>query len=266
MNILSIGNSFSVDAQAHIPGMAKAGGDDIYLGNLYIGGCSLETHMNNVSSDAPAYQYFVNNDYFGYSSIKTALSDRNWDYITVQQASHFSGIRDTYYPYIIDLADYARTVANGAEVVVFQTWAYEFDSAHAAFENYGRDRFQMHKRIAECIYSAAKAVNARVIPVGNAVSRARENARFDPERGGTPLTRDGFHLSLTLGRFLAGAVWYEFFTSRDCRKNAYAPEVYEFLGHDTAGNILKRPLTALTPDASDILLLREIAHETVNNA
>ena len=48
MKILSIGNSFSEDAQRYLHQIANANGDDIFCANLYIGGCSLERHYNNI--------------------------------------------------------------------------------------------------------------------------------------------------------------------------------------------------------------------------
>ena len=47
---------------------------------------------------------------------------------------------------------------------------------------------------------------------------------FDPEKGGVSLYRDGFHLSLDYGRYLAGLVWFKFFTGEDCKKVTYKPD------------------------------------------
>ena len=173
MKILSIGNSFSVDSQTWARKAAAAGGETFELGNLYIGGCSLERHMENVRSGEAAYDYFVNNENIGRASVRTALMDEKWDYVTVQQASHFSGKPETYFPFIEELADYARALAPSAEIVVNETWAYEFDSTHPAFENYGRNRFQMHACLSEAYRKGTKAIGARMIPVGEAVRIAR---------------------------------------------------------------------------------------------
>lgn len=42
MKLLSIGNSFSTDAQRWLRDLAAAEGHDLYCVNLYIPGCSLE--------------------------------------------------------------------------------------------------------------------------------------------------------------------------------------------------------------------------------
>ena len=264
MRILSIGNSFSVDAQTYAREIALAGGAEMELGNLYIGGCSLERHTQNVKSGLPAYDYYVNNEWMGLCAIQTALKDMDWDYVTVQQASHFSGMEETYEPFLTELVAYVRETVPRAQIVVHETWAYEFDSKHSAFPNYHCDRRYMHDCLRAAYEKAAERVGARLLPVGEAVRIARENAAFDPERGGSPLTRDGFHLSLTEGRFLAGAVWYEFFTSRDARENPFVPRKMEYLGRDAqTGAAVRRPVAGLDPDAERMSLLRAIAHEAV---
>ena len=46
--ILAIGNSFSEDATSYLEDIATCGGEDCKVVNLYIGGCSLERHYNNI--------------------------------------------------------------------------------------------------------------------------------------------------------------------------------------------------------------------------
>jgi hypothetical protein len=53
MKILSIGNSFSQDAQRYISKIAAARGEELYTKNLHIGGCSLERHHSNMLTDEP---------------------------------------------------------------------------------------------------------------------------------------------------------------------------------------------------------------------
>ena len=55
MKLLSIGNSFSQDAQEWLHKIAVANGVELETTNLMIGGCSLETHWNNMKSGEAAY-------------------------------------------------------------------------------------------------------------------------------------------------------------------------------------------------------------------
>ena len=60
IKILAIGNSFSVDAMEHLWYLLyEQGYTEIILGNLYIGGCSLDTHWDNIQNDTGAYQYYI---------------------------------------------------------------------------------------------------------------------------------------------------------------------------------------------------------------
>ena len=58
VKILAIGNSFSADAvEQELYGLFEAVGQKVVIGNMYIGGCPLETHAANAASDAAAYSY-----------------------------------------------------------------------------------------------------------------------------------------------------------------------------------------------------------------
>ena len=57
IRILTIGNSFSEDAvEQHLYDLAKADGVDVIIGNMYIGGCSLQKHLLNANTNKPAYK------------------------------------------------------------------------------------------------------------------------------------------------------------------------------------------------------------------
>lgn len=55
MNVLCIGNSFSQDATRYLHQIAEAAEDALKVVNLYIGGCPLRRHYNNILEDAKAY-------------------------------------------------------------------------------------------------------------------------------------------------------------------------------------------------------------------
>ena len=55
MKILAIGNSFSTDCMQYLYDIARSGGvEEIVLGNLYYGGCSLAQHLGFAKSDSPS--------------------------------------------------------------------------------------------------------------------------------------------------------------------------------------------------------------------
>ena len=211
IKILAIGNSFSQNATELLQLFDK----DLYVRNLYIGGCSLATHCENIRGDLKAYDYQENGAKClpEKVSIKEALLSRKWDYITVQQASGSSGQKESYYPYLTELMNYVRGFSD-AEIVFHQTWAYETGSTHPQFPLYDNDRTKMYRGIAEATDYVVSRENLRVIRVGDAVEKLRQSPLFLPEKGGLAITCDGFHLTENYGRFLAASVWLKFFTGK----------------------------------------------------
>ena len=102
MNILSIGNSFSQDAQRYLHRIAKADGCTLNTFNLYIGGCPLSLHYRNMLSEERAYMLEMNGESTGFKvSLKDALLNRDWDVVTIQQVSSESPYYETYQPFLI---------------------------------------------------------------------------------------------------------------------------------------------------------------------
>ena len=225
VKILAIGNSFSTDAaETYVDDLAKADGVQLIIANMYIGGCSLERHWLNAQRDSAAYSYrkIVNGDTTVVAKQKliTAIQDENWDYITFQQASPFSGLIDSYFPYLPNLLAYTKDLATNPKVqfAFHQTWAYAADSKHKGFENYDKNQMQMYQAIVSTVKEAVKKAGIKlVIPSGTAIQNGRTSFVGDN------FTRDGYHLSLGLGRFTAACTWYEFFLKKPVIKNSYIP-------------------------------------------
>ena len=209
MKLLSIGNSFSQDAQEWLHKIAVANGVELETTNLMIGGCSLETHWNNMNSGEAAYYLEQNAQNMNRMiNLEDALAMEDWDVITVQQASHYSGMPQTYVPYITELVAYVREKCPNAKIYFHQTWAYEIDSEHGDFPYYNRDQKEMYRRICDCAEMASRVIDAPILPSGPVVQYLRENApEFDYKNGALSLNRDGFHLSWDYGRYAAAATW-----------------------------------------------------------
>lgn len=104
MKILSIGNSFSQDAQKYLRRLAQNDGVELKTVNLYLGGCSLRTHYLNALENRFNYVFEFNGENTGIEvSMSQVLSSDDWDIITLQQASRDSTKYETYYPYLKSL-------------------------------------------------------------------------------------------------------------------------------------------------------------------
>lgn len=223
IKILAVGNSFSDDGVEYLDELAQAAGIKLIIGNLYIGGCSLERHWNNVRNELPAYDYRKNVEGHQTNTPKTtlqeALQDEEWDYITVQQVSQNSGLYDTYYPYIDSLLTHLKAHARNPEVefAIHQVWSYAWNSTHPGFANYDNNQLKMYRDIVETVDKVARKEKIRIIiPSGTAIQTGRTLM-------GDRMNRDGFHLGWGLGRYLAACTWFETFLG-PVNGNSYRPE------------------------------------------
>ena len=221
MNVLCIGNSFSQDATRYLHQISD---DKIFVRNLYIGGCSLEMHMNNIKENNAYYEYQKNGRKLKMTSINDALKKRKWDYITIQQVSQLSGIEESYEPFTEFIINYLKEQCPSAQIVFHRTWAYDPESTHGGFVNYNNDTKLMYEKIVEATTKIANKYSLATIDNATAIQRARELDEFNPKKGGVSINRDGFHLSLDYGRYLAGLTMYKFFTGNSAECVTYAPE------------------------------------------
>ena len=227
MNILSIGNSFSQDAQRYLYNIAKSDNFDLTCVNLFIGGCSLHTHFKNICTDESAYMLEINGFGTGFKvSIKEALLSREWDVVTLQQASHFSFDENTYFPYINALAEYVKKYAPKAKIVVHQTWSYEEGSER--LKNFGFEKQEdMFKKLQSSYKKAADSIGAElIIPSGEAMQELIKK--------GIKVHRDGFHLSFGAARYCAALLWYAILSGNDVENNAFCEFDEEISAEDIA--------------------------------
>ena len=228
LKILAIGNSFSVDSMQYLWDIANDGGYTFTLGNLYIGGCTLATHANNIANNNAAYTYYKNTSGSWSStastSVATAIADEDWDIITVQQSSRNCGIASSYSK-LPDILDYLEKAAPKAKIYFHMTWAYQQDSTHSAFANYDNDQMTMYNALLSAIDSEVKTEDriVGIIPAGTAIQNLRSSYVGDT------VTRDGYHLSHDYGRYTAALTWYAFFTGGDISAIDWVPEDYSAL-------------------------------------
>lgn len=247
LKVLCIGNSFSIDAvEQNLVELAMERGVNLTVGNLYIGGCSLEQHATNFRSNAPAYSYrlmtlsdscldlketanvacckqkqgMVSRTVTEGVSILDALLSDEWDIVTMQQASHYSGQWFTYEPYLSELIDSVHThVLPKTKLYWYMTWAYQHDASHPAFvPNYNGSQQYMFDEIVGCNKQVLRSHSFDgFIPGGLILQQAREELA-------DTLCRDGYHLSYHAGRYLMACVWLESLTGKSAVGCHYYPE------------------------------------------
>lgn len=225
LRILAIGNSFSQDAvEQYLWNLFDAAGEEVIIGNLYIGGCPLEKHWSNALSGKAAYEYRKveggNKTNKKNVSLSAALADEKWDIVSLQQASDYSGMYDTYIPYLDNMIGYVkeRVTNRKLKIAFHQTWAYAENSTHQAFLNYDKSQMKMYN----CIVSALRNVKEKhdvdiIIPCGTTIQNGRTSSIGDK------FNRDGYHLEVTYGRYAASCTWYESISGKSVLENSYFP-------------------------------------------
>ncbi len=120
IKFLSIGNSYSQDALAYVPFILENlnVGVSIQIGILYMGGATLNDHVNNFENQAPNYYFFYYDgggawQNLGQQTIQSILYNYDWDIIMLQQVSYLAANWSTYQPtldtltsLLVDFIDY----------------------------------------------------------------------------------------------------------------------------------------------------------------
>ena len=227
IKILAIGNSFSADAvEQYLYELADAADISVIIGNLYIGGAPLSRHLENANKGATAYSYRkITPDgekaVMKNTSLATALADEEWDYISFQQASSFSGQFATFEESLPPLFKYVTEQVTNPDTkyILHQTWAYAQNSTHKGFSNYDRNQMTMYKAIVDAVNKAKKLVDIDfIVPAGTAIQNGRTS------EVGDNFTRDGYHLDLNIGRYTAACTWFEAIFKKSVVGNPYKPE------------------------------------------
>lgn len=254
LKILFIGNSFSNDTVEYACQIANnLGIENVVIGNLYIGGCSLEKHLDKFTDKAAdyTYYYYVNGDLTYTKGFvgNDALTDENWDYVSFQQKSGYSYNASTY-SYLDDLMDIVEEACPQATFVWNMTWAY--DNRYLESEESGMDMtdVEMYTGIVGAVQSEILTNDriAMVMPVGTAIQNARTSfmGSDDYENStGYNLTKDGRHLSTNTGRYIAAATFMGQLMNLDLSQLTWKPdsvsEEEALVAIESAINALENP-------------------------
>ena len=254
VNVLTIGNSFTDSLAEFFPLAAESAGCKLKFQRANFGGCELERHWSYISAEE---QSEICRIYNGGVKLKETLTRTEWDYVTIQQASHASWNWSTYLPFAQDIHDYVKKYAPGAEVLIQQTWAYHpYDPRIRPDGAWGFDQTGMYERLTECYTRLAETLDLRIIPSGYAVQKLRKLRPFqfmdyDPAQiselrwpdlppmadepvgtafwsktsgGEMKIGMDLIHLNAR-GKYLQTCVWFAFLFERSAEEIKFIPEM-----------------------------------------
>ncbi len=214
-NFLAIGNSFSEDLIAYANEIIKNSDANLNI-NVYgvgIGGCTLDQHYTYFAHENKLYTLLKYNfetkawEYINSLSLKEALVYESWDVMTLQQHSSYAGQASSFNNLSLlvkSMTSYLKQQNRKIPALGWHmTWAYQNNASvdNMYYEFYNNDQITMYNAI-------VKQVQDIVIPSGlfNFVlesGTAIQNVRTTSITTEKELTRDGQHLDLTYGRYVA---------------------------------------------------------------
>lgn len=227
LRVLAIGNSFSEDAvEQYLWDLGKEAGVTFVIGNAYRGGWSLIGHWNDARSGNSNTEYRKVTDgkrvNLGKYSLREIITDEPWDIITLQQVSQDAGLPETYEPGLSLMIGFVKALAvDSVRLGFHQTWAYAQDSSHKGFAKYNFNQYLMYSSITSAVDKAMRYHQYDLsfyIPSGTAIQNARTtvlaNNSTKDKTVNRELTRDGYHLNYTMGRYVVACTWFEKLTGR----------------------------------------------------
>ena len=212
LDVLFIGNSFSIDTSSALPEIFNSLGiKNVNVYCLYKGGCSLKQHYELFKNGKKEYELYQYN-YLGEKQLEKKIGIREvmrryqYDVVIFQQYSGDSGDYATYEPYLSKLMQaYAITNLSPRTTFAFnQTWSWS--SKHKSISKY-KTPYNMY----QSIVNASKKMKTNsgidiIIPCGTAVQNARSASVL---KTSNEFTRDNQHIDLYMGRYLLGCTFFE---------------------------------------------------------
>ena len=246
MNILMIGNSFSVDVSTYVHQIAESAGEDLHIYVLYIGGCPIDRHLKNIKTGEKEYIFYENGGKViaEWCDIFFGLNYKKYDYVTFQQVSSLSGIFESYFPALTELMAEVRKYTD-AQFLLHQTWSYAKTFSNERYGSNPLDQDRMDKDIRANYLKVSEITKIPyIIPSGEAVRKAR--LVFGDE-----LNRDGFHLN-ERARTLTGYLLAYYFLGKNINPSSFRP----------CGFTYENPVAG--PDEKELPTLMKIAKETLD--
>jgi len=212
LDILFIGNSFSIDTSSALPSiLSSLGVSNVNVYVLYKGGCSMQQHYEHFLGNKKVYELY-NYNYLGERkitnsiSLNEVISTYTFDIVVFQQVSQEAGNYDSYEPWLSKLIQAYKlyTLSSRTTFAFNQTWAYS--SKNKNISRYKNPEGMYNSIVASCKKMKARSGIDVIIPCGTAVQNARNVEALKTEK---ELTRDDHHIDLYMGRYLLGCTFYE---------------------------------------------------------
>ncbi len=233
IKLLAIGNSFSSDALAYgtsgenknylIKFLTDLGYTDITIGSLEVGSCSLKMHYESAvngtayltATDGYKHFYLYKDGVWTHvtsaPTMMLAVTAEDWDFVTMQEVSGNSGMRQGLTDYLPTLIKFVRDNCGNKDVKIgwHSTWAYMIGAG--ALNVYQNSQAVMYESIIDVLkYAETFDGIDFFLPSGTAIQNIRTSYV------GETINRDNStHMSYGLGRYTASMVWAAVLSGQD---------------------------------------------------
>ncbi len=248
IKILSIGHSFSKDVmQTYLWNMFNEGGyEEIVIGYLYMGGCSMPKHLYNIQNNLAQYEYGKNSTGTWETSYNvsalTALQDEEWDYVNIQSSPDYIGGQTissfklgvnsdgdqitldtpmTEYECITPITEWIQENALNTAVKTdyHMIWAYSEDCELWSYAYHNNNQLTMYNNIITQTLTNVvphDGIND-IIPCGTSIQNGRTSFIGDNfnEPVVTGTQADGYHLNSKYGDYTGALTWYCHYSGDD---------------------------------------------------
>ena len=205
IKILGLGNSYSNDTFWMLKDIAESAGYKVTVGISHLSGGSLSQVYDAINGNGTVTTY--NKFTAGGLNARTnfnardIITDEDWDYIIMQQASTTAKDYSTYQPALGNLVSYLKANATNSSVKLGMNMPWVRPISNSSIGT-PEKQLEVNADIVNACQQAMFDESLDIfIPTGTAVMNGRSNeylAQVSDE-----LTRDGSHLDEGIGRYLA---------------------------------------------------------------
>lgn len=253
LKILFIGNSFTVDATEHLPGMLRAAGiTNIRLVRAYHGGYKLPEFFENYETPDICTYYYCEpggvkweNDGALNRTLRSIVESDTWDIVSLQEhtgskyAWEWSAIEREA---IAGLCDHIRRARPLRRPTICYLMAQAYGRSNTSI--YPR-YFASQQEMFDAIVAQVRKITAEtpidiVIPSGTSL----QNLRTSPLNAdnGMDLTRDSYHMDYGISRYAAAATVFRTLVT-PCTGVGVEGNTYRYSNRNTESPYYSTPVT-----------------------
>lgn len=209
-NVLFIGNSYSQDTATYLYRVAESYGQkNINIAIAGRPGCSIDMHLSSIKDTLANYEYhvFQGDDVTSTmnQTLISCLKACDWDIIVLNHGGGLYGVPAAYrnFNQLVDFVQKNKTNPDG-KIVFLTSWADEDDRRGILSQYYKGEQMMMYTETINAAITCVAHCEGMSLLLPTATTMQNLRTSFL----GNTITRDGYHASLTTGRYALALTFY----------------------------------------------------------